>query len=483
MNWASNLASNLFVLLLMLDMTGTIFFLMGNVFRKLVKNDVVFLRFLTKATLYAYLIPFVYVILYLTKRVRSIRIESNYNLFYNTPLILESEAVLGCIWIVLFLALLIYRLYRRYRWVQICRGNIPEEDDQVMHVFTQTCAGLGIDGKVSLCRNDSIDTPCITRYHGYVVMLPFACYTEEEARIIFYHELCHYLNGDLYLKTMGCIAALLHVFNPAVHILMKRLDLLCEQCCDRVACEKGMEIFTKQEYFRIILKSVLNSGKNDRYQLFALADDKSSYERRVEYMFGYHVNGGLRKGSAVALAACFLLGSSITSLAAGDGVTGAYQDLVQKTSVRSTYVAGEADVPVVASDVADVTDEEMVEILSRAYDLDPEKVVIMDDGIEPYSDDDEPIHITWTIDPGYSYMSARFKLHVDDVVNVIVYGTSKDTKYEMGIRDPELTMWYVEGTGKLDMRYVVEIDGYHHFYVTNRSDTEKLHVEAYLFLP
>lgn len=479
MNWASNL----FVLLLMLDIAGTIFFLIGSIFSKLIKNDVVFLRFLTKTTLYAYLVPFVYVILYLTKRIATIRIESDYNLFYNTPLTLEMGAVLGCIWIVLFLALLVYRLYRRYRWVLICRGNIPEEDDKVMQVFAQTCAGLGIDGKVSLCRNDSIDTPCITRYHGYVVMLPLVRYTEEEVRIIFYHELCHYLNGDLYLKTMGCIAALLHVFNPAVHILMKQLDLICEQCCDRTACEKGIEIFTKQEYFRIILKSVMNNGKIDRYQLFALADDKSNYERRVEYMFGYHVNGGLKKGSAVALAACFLFGSSITSLAAGDGLTEGYQDLAEQTGVRSTYAEGIVDIADIAGDI---TDEEAIEILSRTYDLDPDKVIIMDDGIELYGDDDddtEPWHITWTIEPGYTYVSAGFKQVVDDKVRIVVFGTPEEMEYQMGVMDPKLTMWYVEGNDMLAMKYTVEIKGKHWFYVTNLNDDDDLHVEAYIFRP
>lgn len=478
MNWASNL----FVLLFMLDITGTIFFLIGGIFRKLIKNDVVFLRFLTKTTLYAYLVPFVYVILYLTKRIEAISLESNYNLFYNTPLILELNAVLGCIWIVLFLVLLIYRLYRRYRWVQICRGNIPEEDDKVMQVFAQTCAGLGIDGKVSLCRNDSIDTPCITRYHGYIVMLPLVRYTEEEVRIIFYHELCHYLNGDLYLKATGCIVALLHVFNPAVHILMKQLDLICEQCCDRAACKKGKEIFTKQEYFRIILKSVVGGSRNDRYQLFALADDKSNYERRVEYMFGYHENGGLKKGSAIVLAVSFLLGSSITSLAAGDGLTDSYRDLANNTGVVSTYEPIEADILEVAADSADVTDEEVIEFMAKTFGLDPEKIIIVDDGIEPYGDN-EPWHITWTIEPEYTYMSSGFKQVVGDVVNVIVYGTPEDQEYRMGIMDPKLTMWCVEGSGKLDMRYTVEIKGRHYFFVTNLNKTDDLHVEAYIFRP
>lgn len=481
-----DLASNLFVILLMMGIAGTIFFLVGRLFRMRIKHDVVFLRFLTKATLYAYLVPFVYVILYLTKRISLITIRSSYSLFYDTPLMLELNAVLGCIWTGLFLALLAHRLYRRYRWVQICRGNIPEEDDIVKQVFAQTCAGLGIDGKVSLCRNDSIDTPCITRCHGYVVMLPLVRYTEEEVRIIFYHELCHYLNGDLYLKTMGCIAALLHVFNPAVHILMNQLDLLCEQYCDRTACEKGMKIFTKQDYFRIIQKSVTGSGRNDRYQLFALADDKSNYERRVEYMFGYHVNGGLKKSSAIVLSVCFLFGSSITSLAAGDGVTDAYQGLMEKTSIRNTYDGTDVDDMDFADIFDDMTDDEAIELLSRAYDLDPDKVIIMDDGIEPYSDDDEytePWHITWKIDPGYTFMSANFKQEIGDVVTVVTYGKPRTQEYQMGLRDPKYIMWYKQGTGKLSMDYIVEITGKHTFFVTNKSDTDYLEIEAYIHRP
>lgn len=476
------LASDVFILLLMLEITGTIFFLVGDIFRRFIKNDVVFLRFLTTTTLCAYLVPFVYVILYLTKRIRFSKVNSSYNLFYNTPLMLDLYAVLGCIWIALFLGLLAYRLYRRYRWVQVCRGNIPEEDDMVTQVFAQTCAGLGIDGKVSLCRNDSIDTPCITLYHGHIVMLPLVRYTEEEVRIIFYHELCHYLNGDLYLKATGCVAALLHVFNPAVHILMKRLDLICEQCCDRTACKKGKGIFTKQEYFRIILKSVLSHGKNDRYQLFALADDKSNYERRVEYMFGYHVNGGLKRGSAAALAACFLFGSSITSLAAGGSLTDGYQDLAEQTSVRSTYEEDETDNAGFLDVAEDITDEEMIEILSRTYDLDPDKVIVMDDGIEPYGNDHE-WNLVWKVEPGYTYVSAVFKQEIGDVVSVITYGDPEDLEYQMGIMDPKLTMWYKQGCGKLEMNYRVEIAGKHCFFVTNLNDDAYLDVDAYIHRP
>ena len=466
MNWANNL----FVVLLLTDLTGTIFLLIGVLFRKPADEDVVFLRFLTKATLYAYLVPFVYIILYLGRRISTDKMESHIVLFYSTPFTMKLNALLGCIWAGLFLVLLAQRLYRYYRLVRMCRGNIPEEDDEIFRIFRETCAELGIDGKVSLCRNDLVRMPCITYYRGYIVILPLKRYTEQEARVIFCHELCHYLNRDLHVKTMGSIAALLHVFNPAVHILYRQLDLLCERCCDREACKKGKDRFTVQEYFATIFRLLVNEGKNDKYQLFALADNKSNYERRVAYMAEYRKNGGLKKGSALVLAACFLLGSSITSLAAGDGVTDAYRGLTEESTAWDTY------------EESDVTsaDQEVVEVLARAYDLDPEKVTVTDDEFEPYA---LVKFIYWTVPPGETYVSGAFWQTEGDKVGVTVSGIPEEMVYWMGIQDPKAVMWYVEGSGYVSQEFVINITGFQAFFVTNLSKTEELEINAMIVRP
>ena len=466
MNWASNL----FVVLLLTDLTGTIFLLVGVLFRKPADEDVVFLRFLTKATLYAYLVPFVYIILYLGRWISTDKMESHNVLFYSTPFTMELNALLGCIWAGLFLVLLAQRLYRYFRLVRMCRGNIPEEDDEIFRIFRETCAELGIDGKVSLCRNDLVRMPCMTYYRGYIVILPLKRYTEQEARVIFCHELCHYLNRDMYVKTMGSIAALLHVFNPAVHILFRQLDLLCERCCDREACKKGKDRFTVQEYFGTIFQQLVNGEKNDKYQLFALADDKSNYERRVEYMAEYRKNGGMKKGSALVLAACFLFGSSITSLAAGEGVTDAYDGLAEESRVESTYAESDME----------PADQEVVEVLARAYDLDPEKVTVTDDEFEPYG---LVKYIYWNVPPGETYVSRAFWQTEGDKVGVMVQGIPEEIVYHMGIQDPKAVMWYVEGSGVIHQDFIINITGFQAFFVTNLSETEELEINAMIARP
>ena len=466
MKWASDL----FVVLLLTDLTGTIFLLIGILFRKPADKDVVFLRFLTKATLYAYLVPFVYIIIFFGRWISTDEMKSHIFLFYNTPFTMKLNAFLGCIWAGLFLVLLTQRLYHYYRLVRMCRGNIPEEDEEIFRIFRETCAELGIDGRVSLCRNDLVRMPCMTYYRGYIVILPYKRYTEQEARVIFCHELCHYLNRDLHVKTMGSIAALLHVFNPAVHILFRQLDLLCERCCDREACKKGKDRFTVQEYLTTIFRLMVNEGKNDKYQLFALADNKSNYERRVEYMKDYRKNGGLKKGPALVLAACFLLSSSITAVAAGDGVTSAYEGLVEDSAAKGTY------------EESDVTpaDQEVVEVLARAYDLDPEDIIIADDESEPYG---LVKYVNWTVPAGKTKVSYEFWQMKGDVVGVMVQGTPEEITYQMGIQDPKAYMWYVEGSGYIHQDFVINLTGFQNFFVTNLSETEDLEITAVIMRP
>lgn len=457
MDWASNI----FLILLMTDITGTIFFLAGKLLGRRFDKDIRFLRFLTEATIFAYLVPFVYIILYLGERISVNRMDSGFNLFYGTPLSLLITAILGWLWVGMFLALLAYRLIRGVSFVRMCRGNIPEEDEEIFKVFVDICAELGIRGRVSLCRNDSVDMPCVAYYHGFVVILPLVKYSVKEAEVILSHELCHYLNGDFHLKSIGYLAAQLHVFNPAVHIMMREMDMLCERHCDRAACKKGKSMFTKQEYFRVILNCLVDDGKKrERYWLFALADDKSDYERRVEYMANFHVNGGLKKGTAIALAACFLLGSSITSLAAGDGVANAYEGLTDSTKIE-------------AGDAGD--EGSGAEVHTEPYNLDPADVIFMEDGIEPYG---SIWVIDLTLDPGKTVMTSGFKKYEGDEVAVAITGTPDDVDYKYGIKDPDAIMWYVEDSGVSVHEFTIKQDGRHYFYVTNLSETEELHIEV-----
>lgn len=461
MDWVSNL----FIALLLMNVTGTLFFLIGVFFRKTwFKNDARLLRLVVVATLCAYTVPFVYIFLYMSNRiVEIVDIESDVNLFYNTPVTIRLFTVLGAVWIGAFLILLGFRLYRYRKWSNVCKGNIPEEDEKIQRRFLEICDKLGIAGKVSLCRNDSIDVPCMTYSHGPVVILPLVKYSEQEADVILYHELCHYLEKDMVLKSWGILVVLLHGMNPIAHILLKQMDLICEECCDRMVCEKATEDYTDQEYFGTIL-TLLTEGRRERYQLFALVDTESNYERRVRFMSEYRNHGCMKKGAALVLSACFLLGSSMTALAAGNELTNAYVDVADTTSDKASDLS--------MSDA----DYEAMEEICRAYDLDPAKVVMIgDDSIEPYG---LSFNVVWHVPADRTYMTSGFTKSEGSQVTIAVGADPDDITYQTGIKDPNQLMRYVEGEGQVCHTFDIEINGRYYFFVTNLSETEELYIEA-----
>lgn len=460
MDWISNL----FIALLLTNISGTLFYIIGTIFRKIwFRKDVRLIRFSTMVVLGAYVLPLVYFVLRIQRRF-DINQLGNINLFYNTPRTLELFAIMGWVWVGLFLVLLTYKLYRRHQWTMICNGNIPEEEETVKRCFSDICAEFGIEGKVSLCRNDSVNMPCITYHRGMVVILPLNQYTEEEVEIILYHELCHYLEKDMSLRTLGIIISLLHVFNPAVHIMLRHMKLICEMSCDRLVCERAQGRFSEQQYFQVILNMLDGGKKRERYQLFALADDRSNYERRVAAMREYHLSGGFKKCATVMLATCFLLGSSITSLAAGARLTGAYEGYAEATSEWSSQ-----------SEI-DSIDQEVVVELARTYNIDPEDIVIMDNvNMEGRG---RTVHFEWNVRAGKTYVSTGFSEEIGDEVSIFVVGDPVDLTFWTGLKDPDNIMNYVEGNDIVDHTFAIEIKGRYYFFVKNLSETEDLFIDA-----
>lgn len=460
MDWISNL----FIALLMTDISGTLFYAIGMIFRKIwFKKDARLIRFMTIAVLCSYVVPLVYFILRIDRWIH-VNMNSSVNLFYITPRIMELCEFLGCVWIALFLALLSYKLFCRFRWAMICRGNIPEEDEMTKRRFTEICTELGIEGKVSLYRNDSVNVPCITYHHGMVVILPLVQYTEEEVEIILYHELCHYLEKDMPLKTFGIVITLLHVFNPVVHIMLKQMSLVCEMSCDRLACEKATHRFTQQRYFQVIFDMMKPDKKRRRYQLFALVDDRTNYERRVACMSEYRMSGGMKKGAALALAACFLLGSSFTSLAVGAKMTSVYEGYAEATSVKSSM------------DDIDAMDRAAINDLARRYNLDPNDIVMMDD--INMNSRGRTIDFEWDVKAGKTYMSAGFLVDEGVEIHGLVVADPTDIVYQTGIKDTDNIMNYAEGSDVVDFVYTAPVDGRYYFFIINSSETEMLYINA-----
>lgn len=306
--------------------------------------------------------------------------------------------------------------------------------------------------------------PCITYYHGMVVILPLNKYTEEEMEIILYHELCHYLERDLPLRTLGIMVTLLHVFNPVVHIMSRQMTLLCEMSCDRLVCEKASNKFSDQHYFQVIFDMLKGEKTRERYQLFALVDDRTNYERRVACMSQFHMSGGIKKSAALVLAACFLLGSSFTSLAAGVKMTGAYEGYAEETSVKNSL------------ENIDAENQKAIEEMAQLYNINPDKIVMMDDvNMEGRG---RIIDIEWDMDEDETFMSGGFTLSEGQKVEITVVGDPRDVTFQTGLKNPDNIMDYIEGEDVIVFTYTAPSDGRYYFFVVNLSETKGLYINA-----
>lgn len=469
MDWMNNL----FLVLILTTVTGSVFYLIGLIFGRIWSgDDSKVLRMQMRITQWAFLLPFVYFVLYIWKRKWMPTTGSAVNLFYNTPMMQRVFAILGFVWITLFVVLIVRKLYQRHERMRIFDGNIPEEDAEVEAMFEEICDQLGIAGQVSLYRNDMVKMAYMLYWHGHAVVLPLKRYTREEMAVLLYHELCHYLNRDLYVKTVSCIVSLLHVINPLVPSMLKQLDLACEEYCDRCACQKGVELFSEKEYFQTILHVLNEEEKKERYNLLMLADTRSDFEKRVLCMKRFHERGGIKKRTALVLSICFLIGSSMAALLAGAGMAEAYSIAAQATDIRAV----DNEEALVSADGIDTASAgEMCEEFTRMYDLDADNVIVI--GQEEIVTG-ACIYIDWALAPGKTGMTLDFSEDIGDMITATTMSDANDINYRMGIKDSNGLIRYVEGAGSIKYDFVITLQGEYSFFVTNLDSSRDLQIKG-----
>lgn len=461
MEWITNLS----IALLLTDMTGTIFLCVGLYFwNRWFEGRVLWKRFCLRVILIAYSVPVVYAVtrLKLTLKTRMSGEEDRVCLYYANRHIRYVFYVLGCIWLTILLCLALIHLYRYLRWREVCKGNIPEEDAEIQEVFDILCERMGLTGRIRLCRNDLLKVPCFTSCGGPTVMLPLIVYKKEEAILILSHELGHYKEKDMWLKGWCLAVKFVHGFNPGVYFLLEWMMLICEESCDRLVCGMKDTKVDKKQYFQTIFDMMQARKKRNKLRLFALFDNMKSYERRVLCMRMEQEGKKMKKGVVWALSACFVLGSSMTALAAGDALTGSYEEVTRETSEY----------------ILDTTEQQQLEEFALENGIDPDTIVMVDMDLENLGIARGTTFLEWDIPAGKTYMTTGFRLQEGDTLTVALQGTPEDSEYWAGISDLDLYFGYVVGKDVLTHTFKVEENGRYHFYVTNPSEDEEIHVEG-----
>lgn len=456
MEWITNLS----IALLLTDITGTIFLVIGVVLGETYfQGHVGWKRFCLKLVLLFYTVPFLYGIQCIQKKLTMSAYGEvrAYEFFFANGGARLRICIAGSIWFAILSVLAVQHLYRYLRWRMVCMGNIPEEDESVQEQFDEICEELGLTGQVILCRNDLVEVPCFTKCGGSTVVLPLVSYGEEEIHLILYHELCHFKEKDMRLKTWCMFVKLIHGFNPAVHFLFRWVMLVCEESCDQMVCGDESAGLRGKQYFQIIFNMLRDGKQKERTQLFALFDTKLNYERRVLCMKKKLEGRRMKWGAVLTLSACFVIGSSMTAYAAGDALSDSYELMVEETTA---YVEEEIQV------------QELQEFVLE-NGLDPDSIVMMD--MDSYARGSSGFE--WDIPAGKTYMTAGFQMEKDDEIAITAKGTPDDQEYWVGISDRKTINRYVAGTDMISHTFVIDDNGRYYVFVHNESEDE-LHVEG-----
>ena len=152
----------------------------------------------------------------------------------------------------------------------------------------------------------------------------------------------------------------------------------------------------------------------------------------------------------------------MTALAAGDALTNSYDDINRDTSEF----------------ILDKTEQQQLEEFALENGIDPDSIVMVDMDLDSFGVARGTTFLEWDVPAGKTFMSTGFRLQEGDTLTVALQGTPEDLEYWAGISDRDSIFTYVVGKDILSHTYEIQENAKYHFFITNPSEDEEIHVEG-----
>lgn len=282
--------------------------------------------FLLKGSIFYYLVPLTFVAplyrevacAFTVSASKSIRGSYQYCYYYgetegglqvNTMYYLQVAFFL--IWILVALTTLAIRInvYQKKR-KQLLAVVKPVTDAAILELFEKIRREQKIKRKIIL-----YDTKSAAFTMG--TFSPVICFdsdmTMEQLELMFRHECRHIRRWDVFTRQMVNLVLCVHWFNPLVYLLPKRVERLCEICCDE-AVTRGFGSRERAEYARVLL---LNINKKQEVPVFgsSLSKNAKVMKERIEIIMNSKKRTKLQMAAAMVLAGMLCFMDSWTVLA------------------------------------------------------------------------------------------------------------------------------------------------------------------------
>lgn len=177
------------------------------------------------------------------------------------PVRTTTFQVIFALWILGTVLLLLYYGIRHVYFVKtVNRWSIELTEQKKQNVLNEIKKQVGVK-KVPELRNCSlISSPMLVNQIHPMILLPDMYLTEDELKLVLYHEMVHFKRKDLMYKKGLILAVAINWFNPVVYLFAKMFMQFCEMSCDEVVTE-GLNEGIRCQYAKVIIQTACREFK------------------------------------------------------------------------------------------------------------------------------------------------------------------------------------------------------------------------------
>lgn len=467
--------SQMFFAMLLTCTTGATAQILWRLFRKIIEyRNQAAVYLMLRLICILYVLPIGYVAIQLTVDSGYIQTERIWKKNFETVNIMSILFTLMMVlWIFMIIKCAVGYIRQWMQWKEMHRHSIPVLDERMLTEFAKICRELHIHRKIRLYYSTTEVSPMVTGVFRYRIFVPRQDYTDEQLRVIFYHELMHCKSGDIYYKLCAVYIDAIHsVVGIRNNEIWHLLDEWGECHCDsRTIKALGGEITVKQ-YFEIIVtmmqeKPILWNGN---YICSTLYENQSSLERRIEYMKEYKKISRTAKAVSFAAAFVFAMTSVTATYAAGVQMSKAQEKMYRQ--LETIDMEGSAAAEVAEPEEFTVLPEEMHGSV-RMMEAETGLTEIM-----PMLDANEMVNFSWTVSPDTRFISSKFYVKKGQKIAMSASVTPGGQKYWLGIMNSRNEVRCVEGTSAMGHEFAITESGYYYAMVQNLSTTQKINANG-----
>lgn len=219
------------------------------------------------------------------------------------------------------------------------RMSLPVNDLMKWKMYRDVCEQKGIRRRPELMQNAGLSTPLLAGLFRTKLYLPAVSYSAKELKLVYHHELTHYLHRDLWYKMLLRICASVYWFNPALLFMLWEADKDIENLCDAEVvrvCSRA----ERKLYRKLLLRTVAIDDQVP-YVTASLNDSSMVFKDRILYMLNMKK---LRKNVLPGvILAMVLVGGNLVFGFSGETISGAQntQQQAQKDGDSSGQDSGE----------------------------------------------------------------------------------------------------------------------------------------------